>query len=135
MTRAERVIDVSVLAAALFDEARGEEARSLLRGCDLIAPAHVFAEMTSVAAKKVWLGLADLQTAAEALQSTADFLKEVVDMQGLSASALKLSAEHRISAYDALYLSLAAQRNSRVITFDGRLIRAARTAGLSHLVA
>ncbi len=135
MTRAERVVDASVLGAFFFKEDRFSEARSLIESADLVAPAHVLAELTSIGAKKVWLGHADADTAASALKTTVEVLKDVVDLEGLVPAALRMAVEHRFSAYDALYLALAAVREIRVITFDGRLIRAARTAGLSHLVA
>ncbi len=41
-----------------------------------------------------------------------------------------LAGEYELSAYDAAYLELAQRRGLRIVTFDQRLMRAARRAGV-----
>ena len=52
---AARVADASVLAALVFEEARGAEAEELLRGADLYEPTLMPYELASVARKKIGL--------------------------------------------------------------------------------
>lgn len=130
----ERVVDASVVAAALFlEELTSEARRFLLSHRRLIAPEHIFAEIASVAAKKVWLGEATMELGTKACSA----LREIVTTTSsatLAPRAFQLAAQHRLSAYDGLYLALAEKQRTTVYTFDRRFARKARAAGFAKLV-
>ena len=106
MTLAEEVVDASVIGAAFFNEAASASARAwLISAPRLIAPDLVYAEIASIAAKKVWRGEASTEAGARA-----------------------------IDAIDATYLALAERRETRLVTLDRKLADRARQAGVDHLL-
>jgi predicted nucleic acid-binding protein len=131
----ERVIDASVVGAAFFNETGSVLARQfLLGGPRLIAPNLLFAEIASLSAKKVWRNEADLNVARRAVATLPDFIDEFVALEPLAIPALDLAAEHRFSAYDALYLALAISRETDVVTLDQKLVDRAGQVGLGPRV-
>jgi predicted nucleic acid-binding protein len=131
----ERTLDASVAAAALFPEAQTAQARARLNALDgLLAPDLLFAEMASIAAKKVRRGLATQEDALEVLARVRDLVIETVPCRLHYERAFALAARHGFSAYDSLYLALAEARGAPVITADEKLVRRAAEAGLSALV-
>ena len=131
----ERVVDASVVAAALFPEALTTQARHFLLGTPaLVAPDHLFAEVASVAAKKVWSGETTREIGARACRALRQIVPETVPSATLAARAFELAALHRVSAYDGLYLALAEKRGVPVYTFDRKLAEKAVQAGLGELV-
>jgi predicted nucleic acid-binding protein len=131
----ERVLDASVLGAALFLEIHSPLAHQALTGdTSFIAPDLIFAEMASLAAKKVWRGEEEQGSAAEALSKVSALLSEIVPMASLTPRAFELAASIHVSAYDAIYLALAEARGIKVVTADARLARSASTAGLGDLI-
>ncbi len=132
----ERVIDASVIGAALFNEAESDLARRFLaEGPTLIAPDLLFAEIASLSAKKVWRGEASKEAGEKALAVLPDFVGAVCALKSLASAAFKLAADHRFSAYDGFYLALAQQRETVLVTLDARLMRRAGEVGLGTLVA
>lgn len=132
--RGERVVDASVIAAALFPEEFTSEARRfLLETPRLIAPDHLHAEIASVAAKKVWRGETTENLGAQACAAVADIVA-TIPSPPLTSRAFELAARHHVSAYDALYLVLAETRRAPLFTFDTDLARKAIKAGYADLV-
>jgi predicted nucleic acid-binding protein len=130
----ERVVDASVVAAALFaEEFTGEARRFLLQTPNLIAPDHLHAEIASVAAKKVWRGEISEEVGAAACRNLPT-LVSTTPSAVLSSRAFELAARHRFSAYDGLYLALAESREAPMYTFDGAFARRTIAAGFKHLV-
>lgn len=120
---AEVVVDASVIAAALFPEAGSAQATAfLLSGPSLVAPELISVELASVAAKKVWRGETTVEVATRAVAAVAQFVDELVACAPLCEPALAMAAEHRLSAYDGLYLALAIRREARLATLDRRLL-------------
>lgn len=135
MTRAELVVDASVLAAALFDEERASEAEWLLGAATrLIAPELLVSEMVSIGVKKVWLSVASADHAQAALRFVPKVINEFVATQALAADAMDLAITHRISSYDALYVALARSECIPLLTFDDKLRRKVEGAGLSKVL-
>lgn len=133
--RDERVVDASVVAAALFNEELAPPARRfLLERSRLIAPDHLFAEIASVAAKKVWLGETTQDVGAKACTAVREIVAATIPSQVLAPRAFELAALHRFSAYDGLYLALAELRRAAVYTFDQRLARKALEAGFGDFI-
>lgn len=91
--------------------------------------------MTSIAAKKIWKGEASQEAGARALAAIDDFVIRLMPSDVLVGSALDLAAQHRFSAYDAVYLALARKEDVSLVTFDDRLIERADKAGMPALAA
>ncbi len=73
--------------------------------------------------------------AAQALDDLLDLLAlpiERLEATGIEVEALLLALEYGISAYDAVYVALAAEERLPLVTADARLVRA--LAGSPHAV-
>ncbi|HOA02115.1 MAG TPA: type II toxin-antitoxin system VapC family toxin [Dermatophilaceae bacterium] len=74
---------------------------------------------------------------AEAAAEFADLLVglpiDVVEPERDIADLMQLAAEHRLTAYDAAYLQVAAARRLPLATLDATLAGAARSAGVALL--
>lgn len=118
------VVDASVLAAAVFDEDERELALNWMRGRSLAAPQLVDYEITNIALTKLRSKQVDSEAAVQALALFAalDIERVPIAMDGVFA----LAAQCNLTAYDAAYLWLAAQRKVPLATFDGRLGQAAK---------
>jgi predicted nucleic acid-binding protein len=119
------VVDTMVLAYALIGEAdlhvRATEA---LAGADeLLAPDSLRAELVNV----LWLWVRQRQVepraALEMLRDAEALVAEFVSAATLWEAALTLSVERDHSPYDTLFVALAAQRGTRVLTADAALLR------------
>ena len=131
----EVVIDASVAAKVFFDEDDSELAEAALAGTGpLIAPDLLFAELASIAAKRVRRGQSTAEQGRQAVTAVGELLFESAPTPPLAARAFTLAAEHGFSAYDGVYLALAEQRGLRMLTADAKLARRAAGAGLSTLV-
>ena len=129
------VLDASVVAKLHFAEAGSELAEAVtLRAERLIAPDLIYAEMASIAAKKVRRGVTSRDHAAVALGSLRVLLDEAAPLAGLADRAFDLAVAHGFSAYDGAYLALAEMSGLAVLTADLRLARRASDVGLGHLV-
>ncbi len=130
----EVVIDASVAAKCFFSEVGSDEARRFVAaGAVLIAPDLIFAEIASVASKKVRRGEITEQLGRDAVEALADLLDEIAPTRGLVRRAFDLAADHGFSAYDGVYLALAESRMIRVVTADLKLIDRTCVAGLAGL--
>jgi predicted nucleic acid-binding protein len=115
------VVDCSVVAALLFDEAQRDAAEAAMSDSALIAPALLDAEMVSVAVKKAGAGRRDLAVRGLVDYAAMEIDRRAVDVQ----SQLELALRYRLTAYDAAYLALAAELRVPLATFDARLAHAA----------
>ena len=135
MTRADAVIDASVLGAALFTEKASAQARRFLaQDRRLIAPDLLHAEMASLAAKKIWRGEASETVGQAALRALSDFVEDFAPCRPLAARALTLAAGREVSAYDGVYLALSERTGLPLITLDEKLLRKAGAAGFQGVV-
>lgn len=117
------VVDASVVAEILLGTSRGARAAALLGEHDLIAPAHLTAEVASVV--RGW-SLGGHISDERALLALAEFEQlgvEQVDMTDLLGEMFAL--RHNLTAYDALYVVLARVLGARLVTLDSRLAAAA----------
>jgi len=120
------VVDSSVTAALVFAEDNREEVVELLKGRQLLAPSLIVFELVSIASKKCALGLL---TPSQALTSFEEFREFDVGLHDVYMPAcLRVSLDHRLSAYDASYLHLSRAFGLELLTFDRRLARAASDA-------
>jgi len=123
------VIDAGVVVKWFIPETDSDIARRLLdryrqRLDTPIAPDLLTSECTNVFWRRCRQG--DL-SAQEATDSLADLLAlnlQLVPATTLIAAALQLALRHQRTAYDALYLALAQERNCDLITSDERFFNA-----------
>ena len=69
----------------------------------------------------------------ERFTATFDKLHLTYDTTPNSRTVLALCRDHRLTAYDALYLELALRRKASLVTGDARLAEAARKSGVTVL--
>ncbi|HVR49446.1 MAG TPA: type II toxin-antitoxin system VapC family toxin [Pseudorhodoferax sp.] len=117
------VVDCSVLAGLLFQEAWERQAGDAIEARTLHAPHLLATELTSVALKKHRLGMRDI--ASDGLAAFAQLDIALHEVQ--PAQVLALAIRYQLSAYDAAYLWLAAELKAPLATFDARLGTAAQT--------
>jgi predicted nucleic acid-binding protein len=122
--RPPMVVDCSVLAAMVFDEANRADALGLTAGKSLHAPWLLDHEMASVAHKKQAQGW----RRASVERALQDYAEHAVTLHRTDiAEQVELAARYTLSAYDAAYLWLAAELKVALVTYDRRLGEAART--------
>lgn len=117
------VVDCSVLAGLLFQEAWERQAGDAIEARTLHAPHLLAVEITSVALKKHKHGMPDI--AGDGLAAFAQMEIALHDVQ--PAPVLDLAVRYQLSAYDAAYLWLAAELKAPLATFDAKLGAAAQT--------
>jgi predicted nucleic acid-binding protein len=122
VARTPLVADCSVIAAVLFDEPSRDDAARALQDHELFAPDLIDYEMASVAVAKSRAGLGRLAQLA-----MADFEELQLTRRPIKATELmRLAVRYELTAYDAAYLSLAAELKAPLVTFDRKLGNAAR---------
>ena len=131
----EVVLDASIAAKCFFEEPGQDAAIALvLSGRTLLAPELIFAEVASLAAKKVRRSEVAQDVARDAVNRVGELLSEVAPISGLAAQAFDYAVGHGFSAYDSLYLALAKARGARLATADDRLAARATQVGLGDLI-
>jgi len=119
------VVDASVVAKWFFPELYSSQSRRLLSArYTLLAPDLIWSEVGNIAWKRVRRG--EMQ-ADEAAQFVADVVRlplDTVASHGLLAPALELALATDRTLYDCLYLALAIDRQSRLVTADERFVNA-----------
>jgi len=119
MAAEAKVVDASVVGAQAFGEPRAEEALSLLEGARLYAPVLLDYELASIARKKILRYPERRGELLQALELALSLDIRRVDVDCLSA--VELSLETGLTAYDAAYLHLARTMGVPLVTFDERL--------------
>lgn len=117
------ILDVSVLAGYLLgvDPAR-EELPGFFRGShDFIAPDIWRPELANTFWKYVQKQAIKLDEAVALFQSAETLISHTVSSRGLWQSALLLASQNNHPVYDCLYIALALEKSTQVITYDQRL--------------
>jgi predicted nucleic acid-binding protein len=128
------VVDASVAAKWVVEEAHSVAAARLLDCEEIHAPDHWLAEAVNVLWSKVLKGDLDPHDAAE---RTAVLVRSPVigvPIAGLMPQAFLLAIEHAVTVYDSLYLALAVERGVPVVTADEKLVRRFSATPLAHRV-
>lgn len=123
------VVDASVLGKILVPEADSERARGLVGEwmdgrLDLLAPAILPAEIASMLWKRVRRALLPVD---QATRLYADFVclgVPLAPLEDLAPAALEFALRYQQSVYDGLYLALAHETRSVLVTADTRLSEA-----------
>ena len=119
------VVDASVIAAAFFPEARSPAARAILAsGGGLYAPDLVYPEVANVIWKRRGRGEIDDADAAELLADVLALRLSITPSEQLLGAALALALRTGRTVYDCLYLALAVETKTVMISDDRRLVNA-----------
>jgi predicted nucleic acid-binding protein len=127
------VIDASVAVKWVLSESDSDAAVAL-RGEDLIAPDLWFVEAANALWRRVRIGEITAEEAAARFSELANAPIASVVMEPYLDQALKLATEIGHPVYDCLYLALALQHDTHVVTADRRFAAAAGAAGLTDRV-
>jgi predicted nucleic acid-binding protein len=132
------VVDNSVVMAWCFEDETTpytERVLDRLRGTQAMVPAIWPLEVANVlliAERRDRLNEAQTAHFAQLLQ-VLPILVEEADVARILGSVLAVGRAHRLSAYDAAYLELAARQGLPLATQDSRLRKAAGSAGVAVL--
>ena len=119
------LVDTNVVAYLLIDGNYTEAAQELrLLDSDWRSEAFLLVEFTSVLVSSIARKRMTLSMAEDFLAKAAALFDGKLGRIP-HASVLAIATRHRVSAYDARFLSLADQLGSRLITEDARLRAAA----------
>lgn len=117
-----RVVDVSAIAALLFQEPKGEEIADQIEGFRLVSPSLFSYELTNVCTMKCRRFAADrdLFLAAFAQRDRLNIEELPIDHDGVIA----LASQTGLTAYDASYLWLSRRLGAELVTLDAALLKA-----------
>jgi predicted nucleic acid-binding protein len=124
--RLSAVVDTNVVAYYLLGtEPFAVEAREFWQATDEpVAPAHWQAELANV----VWMAVRTGTLSANEGHRRLDFASRLrlrsVPIGSLWQSALTLSLDSGLSAYDTLFVALARRRRLPLVTFDKQILKA-----------
>lgn len=127
------VVDASVAAKWYFDEEHSAQAARLLADdrSDLAAPDFIRIEVAAVAWKRV---IRKEIEAGKAENILCELLTVPLDLEPaveLVPAALTIALQTQRTVYDAIYLALAVQSGSPLLTGDRRLFEAIKAGPLS----
>jgi predicted nucleic acid-binding protein len=117
------VIDTSVVVKWFVDEPGRLPARAILGSkVDLAAPDFMIAEVGNVLWRKQRAGDIDRDQIDDALKELPRFFETLTPARDLIVSAMGFARELGHSIYDCLFLALAVQLDTRLVTADDRFI-------------
>jgi predicted nucleic acid-binding protein len=122
------VVDCSVAAKWVLPEPGSAPALELFRRYAseeilLIAPDLLLAEFASLLAKRSRRKLISPEQAHQGFALMTRYAPRLFDTRPRLSSALALSLRYRLSPWDCVYLTLAAEHDCPVLTADLRLFR------------
>jgi predicted nucleic acid-binding protein len=124
------VIDASVAALWYFPEPLTPHADALLAGsCELLAPDILHVEIAGLVARRVRLGEIDEEGARAVLAELRQVPFEWAPISALASAALNLALRADLPLSDGLYLALALQAASPLVTADRKLYDLIRSGG------
>jgi predicted nucleic acid-binding protein len=119
------VVDASAVGAAVFQEEYCDAASlALTSGRDLRAPDLIYVELANVILKRRRRGQVDDEQAGHLLDDILDLPLLISPSISLVEAALRLALRTGRSAYDCLYLAMAIQADTVMLTCDQRLANA-----------
>jgi Predicted nucleic acid-binding protein, contains PIN domain len=130
------VVDASVVMKWFIPEVGSPAARELLaEDHAFYAPDFLFAEAGNVIWKKVGRGEVSANEATDLIADICRLPIHAISVCSLAADALQVAIATGLTVYDALYLVLAVQLKSHLITADQRFFCSiAATPALVHHV-
>jgi predicted nucleic acid-binding protein len=117
------VVDASVIAAAFFQEEHAAKARDLLlSGCELHAPDLLYAETANVICKRHARREITPDEAAALANDLLHLPIRIAPCAELVRPALALAFRIGRNAYDCIYVALAVESKSILVSGDQRLL-------------
>jgi predicted nucleic acid-binding protein len=122
------VVDASVIAQRLVPEADSQKARVLLAGwaeatLDLLAPELLAIEIGNMLWKRVMRGLLPRESARELYREFGELQIQLRPCEPLMEASVRLAIAQRHPVYDCLYVALASETQSQLITADEKMFR------------
>ena len=120
-----RVVDASALGALLFGESQAEEVAERLDDAELVAPALLWFEITSICLKKI---KAQPKSTEKILSAFMYFPSLAIQQPEIDhVAVIELAHKKKLTTYDASYLWLAGKLQAELVTLDKKLLRASKT--------
>ena len=133
---ASYVIDASVGFKWLFPEEFEEQAELLISSSDTLwVPDLFFSEITNTLWKKVRLENISLAKAKSSLLALKSFDLQSVISLDLQMAALEIATIVNQSTYDSLYIALAVQKETQMITADKRFYNSLQNTPFADYVS
>ena len=130
------VVDASVAIKWFVPEVHHQAARRLLReGFELLSPDLVRSEVGNVLWKKWRRGELSAGEAVAVLRDFGRFPLRIRSSEPLMEGAWTVAERFGRSFYDGLYVALALETGSSLVTADSRLYNALRDAALAEALA
>ncbi len=123
---AEIVVDTSVIIAVITNEAAKEQIIDATAGSTLVAPLSLDVEVGNAFSRMFKRKRIDLEAAQKALNAYFQIPIIIIDVD--LPSALRLSHDLNVYAYDAYVIDCAMKRNAPLISLDSGLLEACRRA-------
>lgn len=128
------VVDASVAAKWVVEEAHSAAAARLLDCDSMHAPDHWLAEAANVLWSKVLKGDLEARDAGERMTALTRAPVTGAPVAGLLPRAWPIAVGHSVTIYDALYVALAVVRAVPLVTADEKLVRRFRGTEFSDSV-
>ena len=130
------VIDASLLVKLFFEEEDSREAVACIaESGELLAPDFLWVQTANVIWKRHRRGDISADTALGLMRSALSLPVAIHPSAGLLPDALDLAMGRDRTIYDCLYLALAVQRSSVLLTGDRRLVNALAGSPLEKHIA
>lgn len=127
------IIDASVALKWIIEEEGSEAARALLARVDLMAPGLICSEVANGLWKKWRRGEIMWSPELPTLAAQVSHFVRIVDEASVMERALAIAIELGHAVYDCVYLALAEQLGTELVTADGNFLRKAQTKGFATL--
>ena len=133
--RCERVVDASVVIKLFVTEDFSTETRRFFKtpGLRPYVPDFLYLECTSILWKYVRRFNLPLHTAQQTLHKLQRLRFHPVSVPPFLEVAIQLASRYNLSAYDAVYASLAQGFAIPLVTADGKLTRKLKGSGIEIL--
>jgi len=126
------VVDASIVAAWLLPDEENElaeQARAAMVDSDALAPNLLWHEIRNILVVSERRNRVAADGVANLLINLRRVPLRIIDMND-DLRILQVARDHRLSGYDATYLTLAITENLPLVTLDKKLNGAARAVGL-----
>ncbi len=119
------ILDSSAIASIFFPDKFEKLVAENIQKYDNFSTMDIaYAEIGSVAWKSAVIFKQDIDPIREALRQASEFISDncnVVSSKEILNEAFELGTKHKVQIYDSLFLSLARQLKTKVLTTDERL--------------
>jgi len=129
------VVDASVAIKWYLPEVHDAAARRLLEGQkELLVPDLIFPEVGNILWKRVRAGQMTEEESQQVLTSFVDLKLTIVASASLVLPALTIACQAQRTVYDSLYLALAIQEQTVMVTADEKFSNAMKSTPLAAFV-